>query len=120
MPIATKFFFDLGKELVMEKPQNIIVGFENNNVNEQIEDATTFDVMNVTECYCKISGEFYPDDRMNLTYGTSNYNEAFKEIVTFGKIEMYYLRFLNHIKIIKHSKVVIEYMYLILEIKTIT
>ena len=43
------------------------------------------DVMNVTECYCKIGSEFYPKDRMNIKYGTNNYNEAFKEIVSFNK-----------------------------------
>ena len=69
----------------MERPQYIIVGFENNNVNEQTNDASTFDIMNATECYCKICSEFYPEDRMNIYYGTNNYNEAFKEIVSFNK-----------------------------------
>ena len=41
--------------------------------------------MNVTECYFKIGSEFYPEDRMNINYGTNNYNEAFKEIVNFDK-----------------------------------
>ena len=69
----------------MERPQYIIVGFENNNVNEQTHDASTFDIMNVTECCCKIGSEFYPEDRMNVNYGTNNYNEAFKEIISFNK-----------------------------------
>ena len=62
----------------MERPQCIIIGFENNNVNERTHDASTFDIMNVTECYCKIGREFYPEDRMNNIFGTNNYNEAFK------------------------------------------
>ena len=43
--------------------------------------------MNVTECYCKIGSEFYPKVRMNINYGNNknNYNEAFKEIVSFNK-----------------------------------
>ena len=69
----------------MEIPQYIIVGFENNNVNEQTHDASSFDVMNVTECYCKIGSEFYPEDRMKINYGNNNYNEAFKVIVSFNK-----------------------------------
>ena len=85
VPNANNFLFDLGMESGMERPQSIIVGFENNNVNEQTHDASTFDVMNVTECYCKIGSEFYPEDRMNFNYGTNNYNEAFKEIVGFNK-----------------------------------
>ena len=85
VPNATNFLFDLGIESGMERPQYIIVGFENNNVNEQTPDASTFDVMNVTECYCKIGSEFYPEDRMNVNYGTNIYNEAFKEIVSFNK-----------------------------------
>ena len=40
--------------------------------------------MNVTECYCKIGSEFYPEDRMNIIYATNSYNEAFKEIVSFN------------------------------------
>ena len=85
VPNAINFLFDLGMESGMERPQYIIVGFENNNVNDQTHDASTFDVMNVTECYCKIGSEFYPEDRMNFNYGTNNYNEAFKEIVSFNK-----------------------------------
>ena len=85
VPNATNFLFDLGMESGMERPQYIIVGFENNNVNEQTHDATTFDIMNVTECYCKMGSEFYPEDRMNINYGTNNYNEAFNEIVSFNK-----------------------------------
>ena len=56
-----------------------------NNVNEQTHDASTFDIMNVTECYFKIGSEFYPEDRMNINYSTNNYNEAFKETVDFIK-----------------------------------
>ena len=85
VPNATNFLFDLGMEKGMERPQYTIVGFGNNNVNEQTHDASTFDVMNVTECYYKIGSEFYPEDRMNINYGTNNYNEAFKEIVSFNQ-----------------------------------
>ena len=81
VPNATNFLFDLGMESGMERPQYLIVSFENNNVNEQTHDASTF-IMNCTECYCS---EFYPEDRMNINYGTNNYNEAFKEIVSFNK-----------------------------------
>ena len=63
---ATNFLFDLCMESGMERPQYIIVGFENNNINEQTHDASTFDAMNVTEGYCKIGSEFYPEDRMNI------------------------------------------------------
>ena len=85
VPNSTNFLFDLGMESGMERPLYIIVGFENNNVNEQTHDASTFGIMNVTECYCKIGSEFYPEDRMNINYGTKIYNEAFKEIVSFNK-----------------------------------
>ena len=78
VPNATNFLFDLGMETGMERPQYVVVGFENNNVNEQTHDASTFDIMKVTECYCKIH-------RMNINYETNNYNEAFKEIVSFNK-----------------------------------
>ena len=85
VPNATNFLFDLGMENGMERAQYIIVGFENNNANEQTHDASTFHIMNFTECYCKIGSEFYPEDRLNINYGTNNYNEAFKEIVSFNK-----------------------------------
>ena len=85
VPNATNFLFDLCMESGMERPQYKIVGFENIYVNEQTHDASTFDIMNVTECYCKIGSEFYPEDRMNIIYGTNNYNEAFEEIVSFNK-----------------------------------
>ena len=85
VPNATNFLFDLGMESGMERPQYIIVGFENNNVNEQTHDASAFHVMNVTEFNCKIGSEFYPEDRMNINYSANNYIEAFKEIVSFSK-----------------------------------
>ena len=72
VPNASNFLFDLGMENGMERPQYIKVGFENNDVNEQTHDASSFDVMNVTECYCKIGSEFYPEDRKNINYGTNN------------------------------------------------
>ena len=119
VPNATNFLFDLGMESGMERPQYIIVGFENKNVNEQTHDASTFDVMNVTECYCKIGSEFYPEDRMNYNYGTNNYNEAFKEIVSFNKdyngLPHNTKPYINH----RTFKRTIEYMYLILDIKVI-
>ena len=90
VPNATNFLFDLGMESGMERPKYIIVGFKNNVVNEQTHDASTFDIMNVTECFCKIGSEFYPEDRKNINYRTNNYNEAFKEIVTLIKIRMGY------------------------------
>ena len=85
VPNATNFLCDFGMESGMERQQYIIVGFENNNVNEQTHDANAFDIMNVTECYCKIGSEFYSEDRMNIIYGTNNYNEAFKEVVSINK-----------------------------------
>ena len=103
----------------MERPQYIIIGFENNNVNEQTHDSSTFDIMNNIECYCKIGSEFNPEDRMNINYGTKNYNEAFKGIDNFNKDYNGLPQNINNIKIIEHSKVFIEYMYLILDIKMI-
>ena len=49
VPNATKFLLDLGMEICMERPQYIIIGLENNNVNEQTHDASTFDIIIVTE-----------------------------------------------------------------------
>ena len=103
----------------MERPQYIIIGFENNNVNEQTHDASTFHIMNVTECYCNIGSEFYPEDRMKINYGTKNYNEAFKEIVSFNKdsngLPHNIKPYINH----RTFKIIIEYMYLILDINVI-
>ena len=48
---ATNFLFDLGMESGMERPQYIIIGFEKNIVNEQTHEGSTFDIMNITECY---------------------------------------------------------------------
>ena len=53
-----------------KRPQWSVTDFENINVNEQTHDASTFDKMNVTECYCKIGREYYPEDRMIFNYGT--------------------------------------------------
>ena len=85
LPNATKFLFDLGMEDGMERPQCIIIGFENNNVNEQTHDASTFNMMNVTDCFCKNGSEFFPDDRTINNYGAYNCIEAFKNIVNFNQ-----------------------------------
>ena len=39
VPKVTNFLFDLGIESGMERPQYIIIGFQNINVNEQTNDA---------------------------------------------------------------------------------
>ena len=49
---ATNFLFDLGMESGMKRPQNIITGFENSIVNELTNDASAFNIMIVTACYC--------------------------------------------------------------------
>ena len=49
VPNATNFLLDLGIEFCMERSQCIIIGFENNNPNEQSHDASTFDIIIVTE-----------------------------------------------------------------------
>ena len=85
VPNSTNFLFDLGMESGIERPQCIIIAFENNNVNEQTHDASTFHIMNVTKCYCKIGSEFYSEVRKNFNCGANNCNEAFKEIVSFNK-----------------------------------
>ena len=69
----------------MERPQYIRIGCRNNNVNEQTHYASSFAIMNFFECYCNISSEFYPEDRINNNYGTNNCKEAFKQIVNFNK-----------------------------------
>ena len=69
----------------MERPQYIIIAFENDNFNEPTHDASTFLIMNFTECYCNVDSQSYPEDRKITIYGTNNYNEAFKEIVNFNK-----------------------------------
>ena len=48
VPNATNIIFDLGMESGMERPQYINIAFENNNVNEQTHDASTFDIIDVT------------------------------------------------------------------------
>ena len=73
VPNATNFLFDLGMESGAERPQYIIIGFEKCNVNEQTHDASTFVITNVTECYCKIGSEIYPENRMNINFGTNYY-----------------------------------------------
>ena len=57
VPNASNFLFDLGMETSMERSQYIITGFVK-KCNEQFSDASTFDIMNVTECYCMIGSEF--------------------------------------------------------------
>ena len=86
VPKATNLLLDLDMESSIERPQYIIIGFEKkNNVIGQTHDASTFDIMIATECYCEICSQFYPEDRMNINYGTKIYNEAFKEILNFNK-----------------------------------
>ena len=119
MTNATKFLIDLGMESGMERPQNVTIGFENENVTQQPHDANIFDIMSVTECYCKIGIEFYPQDRMKVNYGTKNIMRLLKRLLILIKIIMDYLIILNHIQIIEQSKGVIEYMYLILDVKMI-
>ena len=90
VPNATNFLFDLGMEMGRERLQYIIVGFENNCVSEETHDASTFEIINVAECYCKIVSEFYPEDRMNINYGTNIIMRLLKRLLALIKIIMGY------------------------------
>ena len=81
VPNATNFLFVLGTEFGIERPQYIIIGFEKNTVNEQTIDASTFDIMNVTKCYCKISSEFHPENRMDIYYGSNILKKLWKRFL---------------------------------------
>ena len=77
--------FDIVVECGFEIPQCIIVTFENNNVNDQTNDSSIFNEMDVTECFCKIGYVTYPDNRMTINYGANNYNVEYKDIVNFNR-----------------------------------
>ena len=81
---ATTSLYDIGTESGIEIFQHIIIGFENNNVNEQTQKATIFNVMDVTKCYCKIGNDIYPEENMKLNIGFNNYVEDYKEIIGFN------------------------------------
>ena len=85
VPNATIFSFFLGMESGVKGPQYIKIGFEINILNEQTHDSCTFDIMDVTESYCKI-GEFYAEVRMIFNNGANNYNGAFKRLLILIKI----------------------------------
>ena len=97
VPIATIFLFDLGMESGMERLQYKIIGFENNNVNEKTHDANIFNGMNVTECYCKMGSELYPEDRMNIIMVLIIIMRLLKRLLILVKIIMGYLILLNQI-----------------------
>ena len=59
--------------------------FEKNNVNDQSNDSSIFNEMDVTECFCKIGSVIYPDDILTIKYGAINYIVAYKEIVNFNR-----------------------------------
>ena len=73
--------FDIGVEGGFGIPQNTIVTFENNNVIDQTNDSSILNEILATECFCKIGSVTYPEDRMNINYGTNKKNVAYKEIV---------------------------------------
>ena len=50
----------------MERPQYIVTGFESYNVNEQAQEASTFDIMNGTESY-RHSSKLFPTS-LNKTF----------------------------------------------------
>ena len=69
----------------IERPQYYIIGFKNNNVNEQNHDAKTFDIIIVIECYCTIGSEFYPEHRIKIIMVLINIMRFFEEILNFNK-----------------------------------
>ena len=82
---ATNFLFDLGVESGFVIPLLIVLTFEINTANDQSNDSTIANEMNVTECICKISSVSYSDHRRSIYYGADNFNVAHKEIVIFNR-----------------------------------
>ena len=78
-------------ERSMERPHYIIFVFENINDDEQTHDASTFDIMKFTECFCKIGSEFYPEDRMNINMLLIIILRLLKRLLIVMKIIMDYL-----------------------------
>ena len=81
---ATNFFFDVGVEIGSKIPQYIIVTFEK-NVNDQTNDSSLFNEMNVAECFCEICSGSYPHNRMTINSGANIYNVAYKMVVNFNR-----------------------------------
>ena len=55
---ATNFLFNLGIKSGMERPQYIKIAFENNNVDDQTHDASTFHIMNVLNVIVRLVVSF--------------------------------------------------------------
>ena len=71
--------------------------FENNNANDQTNDSSIFNEMDVTEYFCKSGSMNYPEERMTIKYRAKNYNVAYKEIEKFNRNYNAYYIVLNHI-----------------------
>ena len=51
-----------------------MVIFENNNVNDPTNDSSIFNEMDVTKSFRKTGSVIYPEDRLNINYGSNYYN----------------------------------------------
>ena len=112
VPRATEFNFDLSLQVGVEIPVYVIICFQNTNVNAQTND-TTYTQLDVTNAYCQIGSDCYPEDYMKIDYTRNIYDDAYNEVLSFYKNQIG----LPHIPLISRAEFKANYNFYIFDLR---
>lgn len=70
----------------VESPRYIIVAFQTNRKDQQSQDVTLFDNINISNIRLTLNSEYYPYEDMKLDFNSKKYHEAYYMYTQFSKL----------------------------------
>ncbi|XP_050516193.1 uncharacterized protein LOC126891058 [Diabrotica virgifera virgifera] len=67
----------------VERPRYVIVFFQTNKLDKTTADPTLFDNVNIQSIRLSLNGEYWPNERMQLDFSKTDYNEAYFNYTEF-------------------------------------
>ena len=83
IPQATSFNWSLSVKSSPEIPRFIIVGFQTGKKNDQEQNPSIFDNVNVTNIYAMLNSERYPTTDYNIVFVGQKFSRAYRDVAEF-------------------------------------
>lgn len=80
---ATREIWAVKTTSSVESPRFVIVGFQTDRNANPKNDPTAFDHINISNIRLTLNSEYWPNERMDLDFATSDFMQAFKNYTAF-------------------------------------
>ena len=79
----SSFSWRLAVKSSPEVPRFIIIGFQQNRINNQVTNPSTFDNLNVSNMYVMLNSTRYPATDYNINFGTQQFSRVYGDVADF-------------------------------------